>query len=46
MTERAVDEARWFVAVPPALRDLGVLVEPLSVAEKGIRQAVDVRRLP
>jgi threonine dehydrogenase-like Zn-dependent dehydrogenase len=47
MTERAVDEARWFVPVPPALRDLGVLVEPLSVAEKGIRQAVDVlRRLP
>jgi threonine dehydrogenase-like Zn-dependent dehydrogenase len=47
MTERAVDEARWFVAVPAELRDIGVLVEPLSVAEKGIGQAVEVlKRLP
>ncbi len=47
MTERIVDDARWFVRVPPELRGTGVLVEPLTVAAKGMIQAVDVvRRLP
>jgi len=47
MTERVVDDARWFVRVPRALRHVGVLVEPLTVAEKGIIQALEtLRRFP
>ncbi|BDG02343.1 glucose 1-dehydrogenase [Anaeromyxobacter oryzae] len=47
MTERIVDDARWFVRVPRTLRQLGVLVEPLTVAEKGIIQALEtLRRFP
>ena len=47
MTERIVDDVRWFVRVPRALRDVGVLVEPLTVAEKGIIQGLEtIRRFP
>src|SRR2546421_243608 len=34
MTETVVDEERWMHLVPPALRDVAVLVEPLTIAEK------------
>jgi len=47
MTERIVDDARWFVRVPPELRDVGVLVEPLTVAAKGMIEAAAImQRLP
>ncbi len=36
MTERIVDDARWLVPVPAALRDVAVLVEPLTIAEKAL----------
>jgi threonine dehydrogenase-like Zn-dependent dehydrogenase len=38
MTESIVDEARYFVPVPAALREVGVLVEPLTIAEKALEQ--------
>lgn len=34
MAERIVDDARWLVRVPESLRDVAVLVEPLTIAEK------------
>ncbi len=47
MTERFVDDARFMHVVPAALRDVGVLVEPLTIAEKALIQVFDVRaRLP
>ena len=42
MTERIVDDARWLVPVPASLRDVGVLVEPLTIAEKAL---LEVRRM-
>jgi len=47
MTERIVDEARWFVRVPRELREVGVLVEPLTVAAKGMIEGwAIVQRFP
>jgi threonine dehydrogenase-like Zn-dependent dehydrogenase len=47
MTELVVDEARYMNPVPRALRDVGVLVEPLTIAEKGLMQMWQVQqRLP
>lgn len=47
MTELAVDEERFMSPLSPELRDVGVLVEPLTIAEKSIRQMWDVQsRLP
>ena len=47
MTERIVDEERYLHAVPEHLKAVGVLVEPLTIAEKALRQVHDVQdRLP
>ena len=47
MTERIVDEERFMHVVPARLRDVGVLVEPLTIAEKALFQVWDVQaRLP
>jgi threonine dehydrogenase-like Zn-dependent dehydrogenase len=47
MTELVVDDERWMHVVPPALRDVGVLVEPLTIAEKALIQVGQVQqRLP
>jgi threonine dehydrogenase-like Zn-dependent dehydrogenase len=47
MTEAVVDREKYLVPVPRALRDVAVLVEPLTIAEKAIFQVVDVqKRLP
>ncbi len=47
MTELYVDEEKYLTYVPPELRDVAVLVEPLTVAEKGVAQVRKVqRRLP
>jgi threonine dehydrogenase-like Zn-dependent dehydrogenase len=47
MTERIVDDAGYMHRVPTQLREIGVLVEPLTVAEKALREVVDVQtRLP
>src|ERR1041385_26960 len=47
MTEYYVDEEKYLNHVPPGLRDVGVLVEPLTVAEKGLAQVWQgQKRLP
>ncbi len=47
-TEYVVDKEQYVVCVPPELEAVGVLIEPLSVAEKAIDEAVRVQivRLP
>jgi glucose 1-dehydrogenase len=46
--EMVVDSERYAVRVPPELEDIGVLTEPLSVAEKAVDEAVRIQaaRLP
>src|SRR5579863_3588072 len=47
LTELIVDEARYMNPVPQAIRDVAVLVEPLTIAEKGLIQALQIqKRLP
>ncbi len=47
MTEFVVDEAKYVCPVPRSLRDVGVLVEPLTIAEKGVEQMWQIQqRLP
>ena len=47
MTEFVVDDERYVVKVPKELREVAVLIEPLTVAEKAGEQArVLVQRLP
>jgi threonine dehydrogenase-like Zn-dependent dehydrogenase len=47
LAEEVVEEERYLVPVPPALRPIAVLTEPLTIAEKALRQYADVqRRLP
>jgi threonine dehydrogenase-like Zn-dependent dehydrogenase len=47
-TEYVVDKEQYVVRVPPELEPIGVLAEPLSVAEKAIAEAlrVQIARLP
>jgi glucose 1-dehydrogenase len=44
LTERYADDAEYIVKVPAALKEVGVLLEPTSVAEKGIEQAYEIQR--
>jgi glucose 1-dehydrogenase len=47
LAERIVEEEEYLFVVPRSLRDVGVLTEPLTIAEKGLRQYLAVqRRLP
>lgn len=47
MTEYYVEEEQFLTFVPPELRDVAVLVEPLTVAEKGLAQVWQIQqRLP
>lgn len=47
MTERVVDDQRYMIALPASLRDVGVLLEPLTIAEKALIEVGDVAdRLP
>jgi threonine dehydrogenase-like Zn-dependent dehydrogenase len=47
MTELVVEEERYLVPVPRALREVAVLVEPLTIAEKALAQLWLVQeRLP
>jgi threonine dehydrogenase-like Zn-dependent dehydrogenase len=47
LTELVVDEARYMRKVPAAIRDVAVLVEPLTIAEKALLQAECIQtRLP
>jgi threonine dehydrogenase-like Zn-dependent dehydrogenase len=44
LAEFYVDDPQFIVKVPPALTDVGVLLEPASVIEKGIAQAYEIQR--
>jgi threonine dehydrogenase-like Zn-dependent dehydrogenase len=44
LTEYYVDDPEYIVRVPDGLRDIAVIAEPLSVAEKGIIQAYEIQR--
>src|SRR5882724_1245911 len=44
MTELIVDSAKYMNRVPRELRDVGVLVEPLTIAEKGLEQLWKVQQ--
>ncbi len=44
LTEYYVDDPEYIVKVPEGLKDIGVLTEPMSVAEKGIIQAYEIQR--
>jgi threonine dehydrogenase-like Zn-dependent dehydrogenase len=47
LTEQIVDDARYMNPVPKAIRDVAVLVEPLTIAEKGLIQTLEIQqRLP
>jgi glucose 1-dehydrogenase len=44
LTEYYVDDAEYIVKVPQGLKDVGVLLEPVTVVEKGIAQAYEIQR--
>lgn len=44
LTGYYVDEPEYIVRVPDGLREVGVLLEPLTVVEKGIAQAYEIQR--
>ena len=47
LAERVVEDAQYLTLVPAELRDVAVLVEPLTIAEKAIAQVWQVQqRLP
>ena len=47
LAEQIVEEERYLHIVPAELREVGVLAEPLTIAEKGLRQYAAIqRRLP
>jgi threonine dehydrogenase-like Zn-dependent dehydrogenase len=44
LTEYYVEDEEFVVKVPSGLRDVGVLLEPMTVAQKGITQAYEIQR--
>jgi glucose 1-dehydrogenase len=44
LTEYYVDDLEYIVKIPDGLRDVAVLLEPLTVVEKGIAQAYEIQR--
>src|SRR5918996_6591239 len=44
LTELYVEDAEYVVALPENLNEVGVLLEPLTVAEKAINQAYEIQR--
>jgi threonine dehydrogenase-like Zn-dependent dehydrogenase len=44
MSEYYVDDAEFIVKVPQGLKEVGVLLEPTTVVEKGIAQAFEIQR--
>jgi glucose 1-dehydrogenase len=44
LTERYVEDPEYLIQIPERLLDVGVLLEPTSVVEKGIAQAYEVQR--
>jgi threonine dehydrogenase-like Zn-dependent dehydrogenase len=44
LTEYYVEDEQFVVKVPQGLREVGVLLEPMTVAQKGIAQAYEIQR--
>ncbi len=44
LTEYYVDDPEYIIRVPQGLKHVGVLMEPTSIAEKGIAQAYEIQR--
>ncbi|PYS55077.1 MAG: glucose dehydrogenase [Acidobacteria bacterium] len=44
LTEYYVDDAEFIVKIPSELKEVGVLLEPTTVVEKGITQAYEIQR--
>src|SRR5215813_9153031 len=44
LTEYYVDDAEFIVKVPQGFKEVGVLLEPTTVVEKGIAQAYEIQR--
>jgi threonine dehydrogenase-like Zn-dependent dehydrogenase len=44
LSEYYVDDAEYIVKVPQGLKEVGVLLEPTTVVEKGIAQAYEIQR--
>ncbi len=44
LAEYYVEDAEFIVKVPRGLKDVGVLLEPMSVVQKGITQAYEIQR--
>ncbi len=43
MAEFYVEEAEFLIKIPPAIAEIAVLLEPLSIIEKGLKQASDIQ---
>lgn len=44
LSEYYVDDAEFIVKVPRGLKDVGVLLEPMTVVQKGVVQAYEIQR--
>jgi threonine dehydrogenase-like Zn-dependent dehydrogenase len=44
LTEYFLEEPEYIVKIPSGCRDIGVLMEPTSIVEKGIMQAYEIQR--
>src|SRR6266581_9564102 len=44
LSEYYVDDAEYIVTLPATLREVGVLLEPTTVAQKGLNQAYEIQR--
>src|SRR5882724_11893077 len=44
MSEYYVDDAEFIVKIPQGLKEVGVLLEPTTIVEKGIAQAYEIQR--
>jgi threonine dehydrogenase-like Zn-dependent dehydrogenase len=44
LTEYYVEDEAFVVKIPQGLKDVGVLLEPMTVAQKGITQAYEIQR--
>jgi threonine dehydrogenase-like Zn-dependent dehydrogenase len=44
LTEYYVEDADYLVPLPAALREVGVLLEPMTISQKGFNQAFEIQR--
>jgi threonine dehydrogenase-like Zn-dependent dehydrogenase len=44
LTEHYAEDEQFVVKIPRGLKDVGVLLEPMTVAQKGITQAYEIQR--